>query len=220
MRALVVFAALALTACKTAPLPTASVPLPQPSQEQVLSQTLDSVVALVTDEGFVYCSGSFLAGDNVLTAAHCLEGVATGGEVLVMTRSMARYKYTVVKKDEVHDLGMLSPQEFLTAHPALALALEAPSYGDRVVLIGHPHGITWSVFPGRVNNPSQYGYGNTDGLDHWMMVDCGGGPGTSGGPVVDIWGDVVGVNIWSPTKYSGWRGVVHLQEIQNFIGSR
>ena len=188
--------------------------LPQQSQQEVLlSQALDATVAL-TEGQDIYCTGSFVRGDTVLTAAHCVEGVET---VEVMTRQGKLYTYNVAKRDEVHDFALLVPTEWVNEHPVINLASRPPTYGETVVLVGHPYGMGWSVFIGRVNNPSQYGFGNAGGEDHWVMSDNGGGPGTSGGPLMNVYGELVGVNIWHPIRGRGWGASVHLDEIKKAL---
>lgn len=188
--------------------------VPQPNQEELLLyQTLDATIALISGND-IYCSGAFIQGDTVLTAAHCIEEKET---VQILTRQGKRYGYNVVKRDVAQDLALLTPAVWVNTHPIIGLASEAPSYGDRVVLVGHPYGMAWSVFTGRVNNPSQYGFGNAGGDDHWIMSDNGGGPVTSGGPLMNAYGELVGVNVWHPVGGRGWGASVHLDEIKKFL---
>lgn len=187
--------------------------VPQPSdQEVLLSQALNATVALV-NEGRIYCSGSFVLNGHVLTAQHCVDDKET---VQVQTYSGAVFQYRVVKRDEVQDLALMSPQEVVKVTHTFPVSQAAPRMGQQVVLIGHPFGAAWSLFVGRVNNPMQKGF-IVDGDDVWMMSDVSGGPGASGGPVLNEYGELVGVNIWSPSR-GDWRAAVHHSQVVNFLG--
>lgn len=208
MRGLILLVTVFLSAC----FPTKRT-LPQPDNTEVLLfQALDTTVALVNGQD-AYCTGSFYRGDNILTAAHC---VGENTAINVMTRKGKVYGYTVAKTDETQDIALLVPAEWVEEHPHFTLAPQAPTRGQKVVLIGHPYGMTWSLFQGHVNNPIRYGWSG-DGEDVWMMYDCAGGPGTSGGPVLNVYGELVGINIWSPTRGGGWRAAVHHSQIDKFL---
>lgn len=210
MRVFILLCVLSAGACK-APQP---VTIPQPTDSEViLSHALNSTVALVQGND-IFCSGSFVQGDTVITAEHCVDDAET---VELMTYQGKKYTYRVAKKDAVHDAALLIPTEWVNAHPVLNVASTAPTYGAQVVLVGHPYGMGWSVFTGRVNNPSQYGFGNHSGEDHWVMSDNGGGPGTSGGPLLNEFGELVGINIWHPVRGRGWGASVHLDEIKKLL---
>lgn len=203
--------AVLLTACQPSKRPT----YPQPStQEVLLSEALDSTVAL--KEVNIFCTGSFIQGDSVLTAHHCVNDREI---VSIETRDGRTYEYKVVKRDSVHDLALLVPQEVISPHKAFHLASEMPSRGARVVLIGHPFGVPWSFFPGRLNNPSQTGFSGI-GEDEWFMYDSAGGPGSSGGPVLNEYGELIGVNLWHPIRGNpGWRAACRLDRIKKFLGA-
>jgi hypothetical protein len=121
-----------------------------------------------------------------ITAKHCKEPVMTIDNQLV----------EVIK--ETDDLLLVSGPNV----PPLLLAVKDPQIGDEVFLFGYPPGYDWEkpiFFHGMVNTDE-----HIDGEIHHNLygIDSTGGPGMSGGPIINYDGRVVGVVELSSTRYS------------------
>lgn len=114
-----------------------------------------------------------------LTASHCLEPAG-----MYIRGKLAKE----VKVDLNMDLLILQSE---VKAPALKLASTRPNEGDVIVSVGYPQ---WSeklvVFWGRVVYPNA---SLSADLNPGMVGHEGGGPGMSGGPIVNEKGKVVSV---------------------------
>ena len=136
-------------------------------------------------------SGVVLAQDGyVLTNAH----VAAGRGPLVVRLPGGRgVKAERVGADERTDLAVIRAEA--RDLPVLPLAERRLSVGEVVIAIGNPLGFERTVTVGVVsalyrNLPTPQG-GLLEGL---VQTDASINPGNSGGPLLDAWGEVVGLN--------------------------
>ncbi len=203
-----VLTALAL-ACGSAPAPKVERRLP-PSDGDIVKAAMPAIVLVVNtrdDRKTTWGAGFFDADGHVLTAHHVVEDK---GRVSVMLFSEGRSSYspmdggimrflfengrellpaTLIKVDSVSDLAMLQIDgdvgQAVGTRPALHWANEGVRPGDRVYALGHPQETPWSFSAGVVG-ALQYGL-----IQHDATV----GPGSSGGPLLNLRGEVVGVNV-------------------------
>jgi S1-C subfamily serine protease len=179
-----------------------SFPKPDPIVVPPISRvdsSLDAVVALtVPDTNRSYCAGVFV-GDYVLTAAHCVDDpLQEDGQpkdsVEIRTREgefglSDPITMRVADFGPDRDLAVLVATGVLGAHASVPLAPYDVRPGDRVVVVGHPRGLTWTITTGiatgvRVALP--------DGL-RYLQVSAQAAPGNSGGPVYNEFGEVAGI---------------------------
>lgn len=148
---------------------------------------LEAVVLLRL--GAASCSGAVVAPDRVLTAWHC---VAAGGRPSVEWRDGRRVVGRVVGADRRRDLALVEIPAGDRA--SLEVATAPPAVGSPVRALGHPLGgdlpegffagtLRWSAIPGEVAAVGERALQLSAPLE----------PGSSGGPVVDGEGRVVGV---------------------------
>ena len=96
---------------------------------------------------------------------------------------------SVLLIDEYADLAFLSPPDNHNL-PHLDLRLDNPiPQGERVVAMGHPYGMKFSLTEGVISSLEQQERGLT-----FLMHDAALNPGNSGGPLFDVNGHVVGIN--------------------------
>jgi len=150
---------------------------------------LDALV--LVRQGGTACAGTVVSPQGVVaTAYHC---VAAGGRPGITTRDGASVVGRVIAVDRARDLALLDA-------PALAgaswrpLAEAPPPVGAAVWALGHPGGsdaqggfwegtLRWSVSAGVVSAVGVRA----------LQFDAAVSPGSSGGPLLDTSGSVVGV---------------------------
>lgn len=131
-------------------------------------------------------SGFFVAVDKIITNRHVIENAA---KVTIKLSNGKTYVVNgVLAVDGEGDLALLKvdvPAEF-----ALPLAIEksTPQEGESIVVIGNPFGLEGSVSNGIVSAVRDIaGYGKI------IQITAPISPGSSGSPVVNLRGQVVGV---------------------------
>lgn len=125
--------------------------------------------------------------------------IAEADEILVRFQDDSSLPATVVGRDEKTDLAVLKvePEEPL---PALSFGdSDTLRVGDWVVAIGNPFGLGGTVTAGIVSAQSRDI--RSGPYDDFIQTDAAINKGNSGGPLVNVDGEVVGINsaIYSPS---------------------
>jgi serine protease Do/serine protease DegQ len=155
-------------------------------------QSLGSGVIIDAKEGFV------------ITNNHVIKGA---DEITVSLNDGRSFQATLIGTDPATDVALLQiPAEKLTALP-LADS-EALRVGDFVVAIGNPFGLGQTVTSGIVSALDRSGLG-IEGYENFIQTDAPINPGNSGGALVNLRGELVGVNtaIFSPGRSAGNVGI-------------
>lgn len=170
------------------PSPTAT-PTPGPLEpKQIAGQSFPSVVFIVMgDESAPTSQGSgfFVGTDLVATNYHVIEG-KTRGAVKIIDQPAAYEIEGVVAYDKVHDLAILKIRG-VNAKPLPLGTLKGLAVGDRVYAIGSPKGLEGTFSDGLVSSIRQ---GEADTV---VQISAPISPGSSGGPVLNDRGEVIGV---------------------------
>jgi serine protease DegQ len=125
----------------------------------------------------------------VLTNAHVVANAQRIRVTLADRRSMDA---VLVGADRISDIAVLR----ITADRLSELPLadsDAVKVGDYVVAIGNPFGIGQTVTAGIVSGLSRSGLGNGR-LENFIQTDAPINPGNSGGALIDLHGQLVGIN--------------------------
>lgn len=137
--------------------------------------------------------GSGLIIDNqghILTNNHVIEG-ATAIDVL-FANNREKVRARVIGRDPKTDLALLqvSPK---SAQTSLTLGnSDALRIGDPVLAIGNPLGFSHTVTSGIISAKGRViGAGP---YDNFLQTDAAIHPGNSGGPLIDMRGEVIGIN--------------------------
>jgi len=112
-------------------------------------------------------------------------------EIVVILKDRRVYKARLVGSDPGTDIALLRiPAEKLTA---IRIGdSDAMSVGDFVVAIGNPFGIGQTVTSGIVSAIGRSGIG--EGYEEFIQTDASINPGNSGGALVNLRGELVGIN--------------------------
>lgn len=138
----------------------------------------------------------------VLTNAHVVDGA---GKVTVMLEDGREFEATEVSSDERADVAVLRI-EAKEELPYLVLGNDDQvEIGDWVLAFGSPFGLHRTVTQGII---SAKGRGlSGDGNKEFLQTDAAVNPGNSGGPLVNLRGEVIGMNTAISTRSGGYDGV-------------
>jgi putative serine protease PepD len=159
----------------------------------VAAKIQPSVVSIRTSGG--EGSGVILTEDGyILTNNHVVES-ARGGDVTVTLANGKKVQAKVIGTDPRTDLGVVKAG--VTGLTAATLGdSDKTAVGDTVLAIGSPLGLEGSVTSGiisakdRTLRPNQ----NAGTLSGLLQTDAPINPGNSGGALVNMNGDVIGIN--------------------------
>ncbi len=150
--------------------------LPQRPRERV-TQSLGSGVVVDAAKGYI------------LTNNHVIE---KADEIEVTLRDGRKLKAELVGSDPATDIAVIRvKQDRLTALP-LADS-DRLRVGDFVVAIGNPFGLGQTVTSGIVSALGRTGLG-IEGYEDFIQTDASINPGNSGGALVNLRGELVGIN--------------------------
>ena len=127
----------------------------------------------------------------IVTNAHVIDNAT---EIIVTLQDGRDLTGTVVGSDVPSDVAVLKvPTESLTQ---IALGDSARlEQGDFVVAIGNPFGLQHTVTSGIVSGLGRSGINPTgDGYEDFIQTDASINPGNSGGALVNLKGELVGIN--------------------------
>lgn len=124
---------------------------------------------------------------GILTNAHLMEGMRT---VHVRTPDDDR-DATLVASDPVTDLALLRVKDAAGLQPAPLGDSDRMNVGDFVVAVGNPFGLHHTVTLGIVSAKGRM-LGETGVA--FFQTDAAINPGSSGGPIFDLTGAVVGIS--------------------------
>ncbi len=131
-------------------------------------------------------SGFFIAPDRIITNRHVIE---RSSRVEILLNNGRKYTARgILAVDGEGDLALIQvsvPPEFAIALPILDTA---PEEGESIVVIGNPFGLEGSVSNGIVSAVREIpGYGKI------IQITAPISPGSSGSPVVNMRGEVIGI---------------------------
>ena len=168
-------------------------------------QVVPSVVLITTSEGSL--GSGVIATDTgaVLTAHHVVSG---GGDISILFADGTKAAATVTGANPKIDIATLTPSK-LPEVVVPATFGGGVAVGSDVVAIGNPLGLRSSTTTGVVsglNRTSKAAAGQLSGL---IQFDAAVNPGSSGGPLLNAQGLVVGVvvSIADPGKDEAFAGI-------------
>jgi len=160
----------------------------------VYKQVADAVVSIQVYPGTgspAQGSGFLLDDRHIVTNEHV---VGTGETVYVRFAGTDWREVTVGGTDVYSDLAVIDTENTPQTSEPLSFASGRPTIGTRVVAIGNPFGLSGSVSEGIVSGVDRTLRGaNNFSIAAGIQTDAAVNPGNSGGPLVDLNGDVLGV---------------------------
>jgi len=138
----------------------------------------------------------------ILTNAHVVENAT---EITVTLQDGRDLEAEIVGRDAPSDVAVLKVKaEGLTQIPLGDSAMM--EVGDFVVAIGNPFGLQHTVTSGIISGLSRSGI-NPDGYEDFIQTDASINPGNSGGALVNLKGELIGINTAILSKSGGNIGI-------------
>lgn len=167
----------------------ALVALIRPASASPLDDAMDKVFTVRSadaEDRFLGSAFLWVDGQVAVTNAHV---VGSAEEVRLIDRSGTDLTALVIARDPVRDVAVLS---LPAPSQGLELSLSAPELGDEVFALGAPLGIEFTLTEGRISTLAR----QVDIAVPMLMLqhDAAVNPGSSGGPLVDAEGRVLGMN--------------------------
>jgi Do/DeqQ family serine protease len=170
---------------------------------QFRTQGLGSGVIVRQDQNLYY----------VLTNDHV---VGNADQITITLDDGEEFSASIVGKDARKDLALLS---FESAEPIPVAALGDSSslhVGDWVLAIGSPFGFQSTVTAGIVSALDRRG-GPEGNISDFIQTDAAINRGNSGGALVNLRGEVIGINTWITSQTGGSVGLGFSIPINNVI---
>ncbi len=157
------------------------IPEDGPRQHQRQAQAAGSGVIVDAKNGYI------------ITNAHVVENASEVNVTLLDNRT---FKADIVGSDKASDIAVLKIKGTNLAEIPIADSTKT-EVGDYVVAIGNPFGLQHTVTSGIVSALGRAGInpdGRTDALEDFIQTDAAINPGNSGGALVNLSGELVGIN--------------------------
>ncbi len=152
----------------------------------IIEDAIRSVVTIKTDisqgSGFIIASGGY-----VVTNAHVMEGATAAN---IITYDGKSHKVSKVGENPTMDITLLKIDDESYSPLTLANSDEV-QVGEKVIAIGNPLGLQFSVSEGIVSATKRKG---SNGMSVYIQTDAALNAGNSGGPLINKEGKVIGIN--------------------------
>jgi Do/DeqQ family serine protease len=150
-------------------------------------------------------SGVIVSGTGrILTNAHVVKGAS---EITVTLHDGSDFEAKVVGADPKADLAVLQLQGTLPKLKPLTFGdSNALRLGEVVLAVGDPFGVGKSVTMGIVSAKGRSGM-NIEDYEDFIQTDAAINPGNSGGALVNLRGELVGINTAIASPNRGYAGI-------------
>ena len=146
-------------------------------------------------------SGFIVSQDGyVLTNAHVVDGAS---EVTVKLTDKRDFKAKVVGTDRRTDVAVLKIEASKLPAPVRVGDVNRLKVGEWVMAIGTPFGLENTVTAGIVSAKAR----DTGEEIRFIQTDVAVNPGNSGGPLINMRGEVVGINSQILSRSGGFMGI-------------
>jgi len=160
-----------------------------PASASPLDQAMDKVFTVRTNDAEDRFLGSAFLWEDGTVAVTNAHVVGSAEEVRLIDRRGAETTALVIARDPVRDVAVISVPEGMQG---LTLAPTPPELGDEAFALGAPLGIEFTLTEGRISSLAR----QVDIAVPMLMLqhDAAVNPGSSGGPLVDVEGRLLGMN--------------------------
>jgi S1-C subfamily serine protease len=153
----------------------------------VIEDVVKAVVSVRTD---VSQGSGFIINEDgyVVTNYHVIDGAE---EIQVLTYEKGLKSAELIGSDPTGDVALLKiswDYDYLEFDDSDDVRI-----GEKVIAVGNPHGLSFSVTEGIISALNRNGFSNEEA---YIQTDVPLNPGNSGGPLINKAGKVIGVNNW------------------------
>ncbi|MEM8979959.1 MAG: trypsin-like peptidase domain-containing protein [Pseudomonadota bacterium] len=150
-------------------------------------------------------SGVILTESGIIVSNYHVVGDAT--EIRVVLSDRREFSAEVLLGDEDSDLAILKLDTdealpFLTMRDS-----DTVEVGELALAIGNPFGVGQTVSSGIVSGLARSGIATGSARGYFLQTDAPINPGNSGGALVDLNGDLIGINTAILTRSGGSNGI-------------
>lgn len=159
-------------------------------------------------------SGFIISSDGyVMTNAHVVDGA---DQILVTLTDKREFKAKLIGADKRTDVALvkIDAKGLPTVHIGDSSKVKA---GEWVVAIGSPFGLENTVTAGIVSAKGR----DTGDYTPFIQTDVAVNPGNSGGPLIDMNGNVIGINSQIYSRTGGFMGIsfaIPIDEAMRVVG--
>jgi putative serine protease PepD len=152
----------------------------------IIDVAIKSVVTIRTDvaqgSGFIIANGGY-----IVTNAHVMEGATAAA---IITYDGKTHLVSRIGENTNMDIILLKMDD--SSYSPLTLGdSDNAQIGEKVIAIGNPLGLQFSVSEGIVSAVHRTG---DNGVTGYIQTDAALNAGNSGGPLIDVNGKVIGIN--------------------------
>ena len=193
--------------------------------DSIFESSQKGVVLITGDEG--YGSGVIISETGyVLTNYHVIKNnsnlkIAINYEYSLNTYEDYIHEVKVIKRDPQRDLALLkiiNPKTYLNP---IKISRKSPRIGSKVHAIGHPDFKVWSYTSGYVNQfmeDYEWSYDDTSPRKaNVYLTQTPVAEGSSGGPLLNEYGNLVGINTFGDSEYQFQNFAITVDEILIFL---
>ena len=169
-------------------------PAPNPRNRKQPPQQQEEEIPRGIGSGFFYTADGY-----ILTNAHVVDGA---DEVYVKLTDKREFKAKIIGADRRTDVAVLKIDA--SNLPRLSLGDSGKSrVGEWVIAIGSPFDLENTVTAGIISAKAR----ETGELLPFIQTDVAVNPGNSGGPLINMRGEVIGINSQILSRSGGYQGI-------------
>ena len=151
-------------------------------------------------------SGFFIDKGTIVTNYHVV-----GGAKKIVVQTLNGNKYVVnevLGYDKAMDIAVLKIDA--VKNEILTINDEGVTVGEKIYILGSPLGLTGTFADGIVSSASRI-----DENVNYIQVTAPMSPGNSGGPLINRYGEVMGINTWQYTDGQNLNFSINIDELKN-----
>lgn len=161
--------------------------------KEIISFLLKSSVSITNMKGGKILntgSGAFISSNLVVTNYHVIEG----GETVELIRNSDKKKFfgKIKRYDKFHDVCIIKLTNERVEN-FLSINQDKAKIGEEITVVGSPIGLDGTISKGIISNIQK-----KEPYDYKLLqISAPISPGSSGGPVVNIKGELLGISVGS-----------------------
>ncbi len=176
------------------------------SSKEIYAKCGPATVEIVASDDYSESLGSgFFIGDGkIVTNYHVIEGA---NKIVVKTYNNKQIEVkTIIGYNKAIDLAILKVDSDIEG---LTLSQEQTAVGEEVYALGSPLGLTQTMSSGMVSSANR----TFDEVDY-IQITASISPGNSGGPLINSYGEVIGINTMYYEDGQNLNFSVNVRELQ------